>query len=179
MTKKTWDRDLYSKALLFAANAHKGQKLPGSDLPYIIHPASVAMEVMYAINVEGLTDPDMAIQCALLHDVLEDTDVHYHQIESTFGENIAQGVLALSKNRELPKYLRIRDSIERILKMPEEIAVVKLADRIINLAPPPSHWDKEKILEYKEESIYILEQLGHVSHVLSGRLKFKLSSYGV
>ena len=63
-----WSQNLYLDALSFATRAHQGQTLPGSDAPYVVHPVSVAMELMTAIAAEPVAAPDLAVQCALLHD---------------------------------------------------------------------------------------------------------------
>ncbi len=176
--KKTWNQDLYLKALRFAAESHNGQKVPGTELPYLMHVVSVAMEVMAAISTEGVHDPDLAVQCALLHDTIEDTDITLNEIKLLFGPEVSAGVIALTKKRDIPKEMRIKDSVERILKMPREIAMVKLADRVTNLQPPPAHWDEHKIRYYRRDAEFILEHLGNVSPLLSERMKFKLAGYG-
>lgn len=176
--KRIWNQDIYLKALRFAAEAHSGQKVPGTDLPYLVHVVSVSMEVTAVISTEGVTDPDLAVQCALLHDTIEDTDVTPYDINLLFGSEVTAGVMALTKNRGLPKEERIKDSLERILKMPREISVVKLADRVTNLQPPPAHWDEQKIRHYRRDAEIILEHLGGASQLLAERMKFKLAGYG-
>ena len=49
-------------------------------------------------------DINTAVQIALLHDVLEDTDTTYEELEETFGNDVATGVLTLTKQTELPIY---------------------------------------------------------------------------
>ena len=49
----------------FAAHAHQGVKVPGSDLPYIIHSVLVCMEVMAALLTASELDGDLAMQCVL------------------------------------------------------------------------------------------------------------------
>jgi (p)ppGpp synthase/HD superfamily hydrolase len=176
--KRTWNQDLYLKALRFAAEAHAGQKIPGTDLPYLMHVAAVTMEINAVISIEGLKEPDLAVQCALLHDTIEDTHVTSYDISLLFGPDVAAGVNALTKNKSLAKEVQIRDSIIRIQKMPCEIAMVKLADRITNLQPPPAHWDKDKIRHYRRDAEIILEHLGSASPYLAERMKFKLAGYG-
>lgn len=176
--KQIWNQDIYVKALRFAAEAHNGQKVPGTDLPYLMHVVSVCMEVTAAISAEGVEDPDLAVQCALLHDTLEDTDVTPYDINLLFGPKVTAGIAALTKDRGLPKEERIKDSIERILKMPREIALVKLADRVTNLQPPPVHWDEQKIRHYRRDAEIILEHLGSASPFLAERMRFKLAGYG-
>lgn len=175
--KKLWSRELYLKALRFAAEAHGDQKIPGTDLPYVIHLSNVCMEVMYAASLNETENPDLAIQCALLHDTIEDAGVTYDEINKLFGNDVAEGVLALTKNKTLEKGLRMADSIERIKLQSREVWMVKLADRITNLQPPPKHWGKEKISVYRLEAEYILENLGDADAVLKERLKKKIENY--
>ncbi len=172
-------QDIYTKALNFSSQAHKGQKVPGSDLPYITHIGNVVMEVMSAISMSNsVNDPDLAVQCAWLHDVLEDTQVTYEQLKAEFGQDVADGVLALSKNSDLKnKAEKMQDSLNRIRKQPVEVWMVKLADRITNLRPPPHHWANEKIRQYYEEAIEIHSALGAANEILSSRLLDKIKSY--
>ena len=176
--KRAWSQDIYLKALRFAAEAHGEQKIPGINLPYIVHPVAVCIEITAVIAIEGVEEPDLAIQCALLHDAVEDTHISPHAIEMIFGAETASGVMALTKNRDLPKEIRTKDSLERILTQPREIAMVKLADRITNLQPPPVNWDDIKIRHYREEAAMILEYLGKSSPLLAERLRYKLAGYG-
>jgi (p)ppGpp synthase/HD superfamily hydrolase len=55
--------------------------------------------------------------------------------------------------------------------------MVKLADRITNLQPPPEHWDAEKVERYRAEGKLILNELGDASPFLSKRLNGKLRVY--
>jgi len=174
---KIWSQDLYLKAIRFAGEAHGDQKIPGTDLPYIIHLTSVCMETMAAICAGECGNPDLAVQCSLLHDVIEDAGKTFDEIKVIFGRDVAVGVLALTKNDSLDKNLRMRDSIERIKLQPGEIWMVKLADRITNLQPPPAHWSSEKIDSYRIEAEYIIEQLGSASTLLRERLRKKIDTY--
>ena len=45
-----WDRELYIKACQFAAQAHLGQLIPGSNLPYLLHLNLVSMEIIAALG---------------------------------------------------------------------------------------------------------------------------------
>lgn len=171
----TWSQDSYLAALAFAAKAHQGQTIPGSDLPYVIHVVQVCMEVM-AVSVE-MAHPDLAIQCALLHDTLEDTPTTFAQLEEVFGSNVAGGVQALTKNANLTKDQAMLDSLQRIQTQPKEIWVVKLADRITNLQAPPDYWTKEKISAYRTEAEIILRELSPASPYLAQRLAKKIEAY--
>lgn len=172
-----WSQEHYIKAYRFAAQAHQGQKVPGTEIPYIMHLSFVAMEVMAALSVESERDGNLAVQCGLLHDVIEDTDVTYEAVQAAFGEQVAQGVLALTKDPSLEKSLQMPDSLRRIRQQPPEIWMVKLADRISNLAPPPYYWTREKIRGYREEAIDIHTALHSASRFLAARLQEKIDAY--
>ncbi len=176
-TERYWSQDRYTKAYRFAAQAHHGQLVPGTDLPYIMHLSFVSMEVIACLEREKDRDGDLAVQCALLHDVIEDTPVTYQDVEREFGPSVAQGVLALTKNESLAKERRMQDSLLRIRQQPGEIWIVKLADRICNLAPPPAHWNREKIERYREEAIEIYAALSAASNYLGRRLAMKIEEY--
>ena len=174
----TWSQEKYIRSLKYAAEAHKGQTVPGSDLPYIVHVTMVAMEVMAALVHEDGLDGDLAIQCALLHDVIEDAGISYEKLAAEFGTEVAEGVLALSKNNTLKsKQEKMADSLARIKQQSKEVWMVKLADRITNLQPPPRHLDAEKIEAYRIEAQQILRELGDASPSLSKRLSGKLRVY--
>jgi len=69
------------------------------------------------------------------------------------------------------------DSLSRIKEQPREIWMVKLADRITNLQPPPGHWSAEKIERYREEGKKILKELGNACFFLKERLEKKIKAY--
>jgi len=168
--------DGYQKALRFAAHAHGGQKVPGTDLPYLVHVCTVASEVIGALS-ESHFDPDLAVQCALLHDVVEDTTVGLDRVDAEFGAGVAAGVAALTKSSSLPKDLQMADSLERICRQPQAVWIVKLADRIANLQPPPSHWTPDRCRRYREEAEVILAALGSASPILLARFQARLRDY--
>jgi (p)ppGpp synthase/HD superfamily hydrolase len=172
-----WSQEQYIKAYRFAAKAHHGQTITGSNLPYVMHVTLVCMEVIATFRVETGLNEDLAAQCALLHDTLEDTATTYLQLESEFGTPVANGVLALSKDPAVAKHLQLEDSLRRIRLQPREIWMVKLADRITNLQPPPVRWSKQKIASYRQEATQIHESLKAASPALSGRLLAKIEAY--
>ncbi|MFK5880513.1 MAG: HD domain-containing protein [Flavobacteriaceae bacterium] len=174
-----WNQDKYIKAWNFTSIIHNGQLIQGTDIPYINHLGLVTMEAAAAIaNNNSVQNPDLLILCALLHDSIEDTSTTYDEIKNEFGTEVADGVLSLTKNKELhSKAEQMKDSIGRIKQQPKEIWMVKLCDRITNLQPPPNHWDNEKIYQYREEARFILEQLGEANQFLAERLKIKIDAY--
>jgi len=172
-----WSQENYIKAYKFAALAHQDQKVPGTKISYIQHLSFVSMEVIAALNIESKRDGDLAIASSILHDTIEDTDTTFEQIKSEFGEEVANGVLALTKDSSLEKSLKMSDSLRRIKEQPQEIWMVKLADRISNLQPPPQHWNQDKIIKYREEAIIIYEALKDASPLLGSRLVGKIENY--
>lgn len=172
-----WRPETYLRALHFAAERHAGQFVPGTTLPYLVHLVSVAAEVMRGVALESVEDPDLAVSCALLHDVVEDTDTPIDEVASVFGDAVAGGVAALSKDAGLPKDTQLDDSLARILRCPREVWVVKLADRITNLQPPPTHWDGAKRRRYQAEARRIHEALGAGHRVLGDRLAAMIEAY--
>jgi len=182
-----WQQDTYIKAWNFASKAHCKQFMPGSDIPYINHIGLVTMEVISALaqpqtekvqHYQPIKFQNLAVVCALLHDTIEDTTVTFEDIETTFNQYFAQGVLALTKNTNLPtKREQMLDSLARIKAQPLEISMVKMADRITNLQPPPHYWTKEKINNYREEAQLILDELGKSNEYLAKRLDDKIQNY--
>jgi (p)ppGpp synthase/HD superfamily hydrolase len=79
------------------------------------------MEVMAALECESDRNGNLAIQCALLHDVIEDTDITFERVDAEFGAEVAAGVLALTKNSMLDKIVQMEDSLRRIQKQPYEV----------------------------------------------------------
>lgn len=175
---KPWSQDEYTQAYLFAARAHKCKQWPGDlDLNYMVHVDLVCMEIIMTLQSESGHDGDLAVKCALLHDVIEDTKISYEKIQTDFGLRVADGVKALSKNPDLDKPLQMTDCLSRIQLQPYEIWMVKMADRIANLRQPPIDWNKDKIIKYKDEAIEIHARLKHASEFLAARLSTRIQSY--
>jgi (p)ppGpp synthase/HD superfamily hydrolase len=172
-----WDPEIWRRAARFAADAHEGQTVPGTELPYLLHVTTVAMEVLGALAVEDGHDGDLALACALLHDAVEDTPVPREQLAAEFGEAVADGVAALSKDGRLPKKERMTDSLRRLQAQPRSVQLVKLADRITNLQPPPAHWSVDKAQAYAAEAELILQALGESSPHLAARMRQQIDAY--
>lgn len=180
-----WDPDRYNEALCFAAEAHGEQKVPGTQFSYLLHLAQVCQEAMGAVLQDPSLNGDLVMQCALLHDTIEDTEVTRDTLITRFGAAVADGVEALSKRPLGPqghawdKAAQMSDSLARITRQPREVWVVKLADRITNLQAPPPHWSPDKVVRYHAEAVTILDLLGSASRHLSERLSAKIEAYRV
>jgi len=170
-------QDDWLAAWHFAARAHDKQRFPGTELPYLVHLGAVAMEILIAHQALPFARPALAVQCALLHDTLEDTETAVAAIEAAFGAEVTAGVRALTKNPALDKHDAMADSLRRIRDQPREVWAVKLADRITNLASPPAHWTPVKIATYRAEAETILAALGEAHAPLAERLARRIAAY--
>ncbi|MBO7364871.1 MAG: bifunctional (p)ppGpp synthetase/guanosine-3',5'-bis(diphosphate) 3'-pyrophosphohydrolase [Lachnospiraceae bacterium] len=129
----TADLSKVEEAYRMAVNAHKDQKRKSGE-PYIIHPLNVAL-----ILAELELDLDSII-ASLLHDVIEDTDVTYQDIEQKFGTDVANIVDGVSKVTQIDWSVDKGDvEAENLRKMFMAMAkdirviLVKLADRLHNM----------------------------------------------
>jgi guanosine-3',5'-bis(diphosphate) 3'-pyrophosphohydrolase len=126
------DITILKKAYVFAARAHKGQ-VRRSGEPYLSHPLEVA-KMLSDMKLDCVT-----LAAALLHDVLEDTDVTAKDLQKNFGKEIAdlvEGVTKISMVQEVSPETRQAESIRKIiLAMTDDLRVIfiKLADRVHNL----------------------------------------------
>ena len=162
----------------FAGEKHCNQKVPGSSANYLLHISNVAMEILTAYNNQPEFDLAFTVQVAILHDVLEDTETSFKELEDHFGTEVTIGVLALTKDESLPtKKEAMADSLKRINEQRFEVGMLKLADRIINLQQPPNHWTQEKMENYLEEAKLISNQLNGKNDYLNLRLEKKIKDY--
>jgi len=160
--RPTADLELIEHAYHFADWAHSGQtRLSGE--PYITHPWNVALIVADM----GLDDPSIA--AALLHDVVEDTEVEMATIVQEFGEEVARLVEGVTKLRRLQFHTFRQEQVENLRKvlvaMAQDVRVIliKLADRLHNLRtldPLPEEKRKATALETLQIYAPIAHRLG-------------------
>jgi len=172
-----WTQENYSEALRYASEFHGDQRVPDSDHPYILHPALVAMELIHVFGKEAGGNEALAVRCALLHDVIEDTKCTYDDLFRDFGMDVANGVRALSKDFSIGSEDRIKECLGRIIREPHEIWMVKMADRIVNLGPPPGSWSIIKREKYLKDAVLIYDTLRDCSSILAERLQVKIENY--
>jgi len=122
-------RPLWHDAAAFAAWAHRGQIRKDGRTPYAAHPARGALIV--ALHF-GVTDP-ATLATAYLHDVIEDCDVDYDDVEEAFGREVAGYVAALSKDTRLPESEREAAYDRQLAAAQWPARLVKLADALDNL----------------------------------------------
>ena len=130
--KRKVDTKLIMKAYNFAEEKHHNQYRKSGE-SYIIHPLNVA----YILAQIGLDDN--TICAALLHDVVEDTDVTNEDIKKQFGEEIAEMVAGVTKLSNMQftsvEEQQVEDYRKMFLAMGKDIRVIilKLADRLHNM----------------------------------------------
>jgi (p)ppGpp synthase/HD superfamily hydrolase len=179
-----WSADRYNKALRFAGEWHGEQKVPGTEISYLMHLTQVCQQALLGALDDPTLDINLVMEAALLHDVIEDTACTYGEVAKHFGQGTADGVLALSKravvdDQLLDKPAQMLDSLARILEQPPEISVVKMADRCTNLQAPPAHWYRRegKIAAYLAEAGVIRTQLGAANAALAAAMDHKMAEY--
>lgn len=180
--KRNWSIDELQQTWQLASRLHDGQKYggpnQGEQVEYINHIGSVVFEVLNAIDHTDDINAALAIQCAVLHDTIEDTPFSYDQITELFGKEVADGVLALTKDDTIEdKSEKMRDSLNRIKQQPVEVWAVKMADRISNLYQPPFYWNNAKKIAYMEEARLLLDTLKDGNAYLAKRLAEKIEVY--
>lgn len=115
-------------AIEFAARAHAGQYRKGTRIPYIVHPLAVAR-----ILIEHQA-PDDVIVAAVLHDVVEDTQVTLPEIRAAFGSDVAGLVQAMSEpDRSDTWENRKRDTLAFMETATQEVLLIKVADQLDNI----------------------------------------------
>ena len=143
---------MLDEVLKFATTAHGDQKRKYTNDPYIVHPIAVS-EI-----VKTVAHTDEMVAAALLHDVVEDTDVTLDQIKTKFGSKVAELVGWLTDisrpedgNRKTRKTLDREHSAEA----PADAQTIKLADLIHNTKSIEKH-DPHFWKVYKQEKIALL-----------------------
>ena len=149
------------RAFVLAKKSHKGIRRKSGE-PYIFHPLSVAL---IAVQEVGLGP--IAVVCALLHDVVEDTDVTLDEIRTLFGDRVAtivdgvtkiEDVIVLqqSESKQAENYRKI------LLSMCDDAYVIflKLCDRLHNMRTLDSMRDTKK-LAISSETSYLYIPLAH------------------
>ena len=158
--RKNRNIDIYKikKAYLYAENKHKNQYRKSGE-PYIIHPLHVA----YTLAKLGLDT--QTICAALLHDVVEDTDACYGDIEKKFGTEIAQIVEGVTKITELFKsveekqaenYNKMFGAMEKDIR----IIILKLADRLHNINTL-EHLKRDRQIAISKETIELYAPIAY------------------
>jgi len=153
------DKALILKAFNLANEAHKGVRRKSGE-PYIIHPIAVAKIVTSEIGLGA-----KSIACALLHDVVEDTDYTIEDIDRLFGPKIASiidGLTKISGVFDANSSLQAENFRKMLLTLTDDIRVIliKLADRLHNMRTLDS-LQPHKQMKIAGETIYLYAPLAH------------------
>lgn len=152
------DQDNIRLAYEMAVKAHSSQRRKSGE-PYILHPIAVAQ-----ICVEEIGLGPTAIICALLHDVVEDTDIKLEEIAASFGERVAKIVDGLTKldsayNVDVPQAENFKKVLSTLVE-DVRVVLIKMADRLHNMRTLGS-MPKHKQLKIAAETTYIYAPLAH------------------
>tara|TARA_B100000674_G_scaffold271701_1_gene224385 strand:+ start:25 stop:2238 length:2214 start_codon:yes stop_codon:yes gene_type:complete len=147
------------KAFRIALNAHKNTRRKSGE-PYILHPISVAQICVQEIGL-GAT----SIIAALLHDVVEDTELTLEFIENEFGSrvaNICDGLTKISGVLSPGSSIQSENFKKMLLTLVDDMRVIliKLADRMHNMRTLDS-MSRSAQLKISSETIYIYSPLAH------------------
>lgn len=162
---------LVERALRVAARAHREHCRKASDIPYITHPAGVALLLVQS----GFSDEHI-LAAALLHDVVEDTDWTAEDLAGEFPESVVKSVALLTERKRdeegRPRKWRDRkeDHLAQIEQAPVEVRAIVLADKLHNLGTmlfdlecgeplwPRFHAPPEEIIWYHRRMIEVASQ---------------------
>ncbi|WP_337044885.1 RelA/SpoT family protein [Emticicia sp. 17c] len=158
-TLKGDDAKQIKKAFTIASDAHKDMRRKSGE-PYIYHPLEVAQICVDEIGL-GAT----SIICALLHDVVEDTDMTLKEIETEFGSKVARiidGLTKISGNFEQGTSAQAENFRKMLITLSEDVRVIliKLADRLHNMRTLGS-MARNSQLKIAHETIFIYAPLAH------------------
>ena len=156
-----YERSQIVRAFQIAKKAHSGTRRKSGE-PYIFHPLAVAL---IAVKEVGLGP--IAVVCALLHDVVEDTEISLDELRMVFGDRVAKIVDGVTKiddvmlmqqtdSKQAENYRKI------LLSMCEDAYVIflKLCDRLHNMRTLGSMKDTKKLIISSETS-YLYIPLAH------------------
>lgn len=145
----------WQAAASLAARAHRHQLRKDGITPYTAHPTRVALTIAL---VFGVTD-EVTLAAALLHDVIEDCDCDFDEVEEAAGREVATIVAAMSKDMRLPEDEREPAYDRQLAEGPWQARLVKLADVYDNYADVAARNDaaRAKIREKAERALKLAE----------------------
>src|SRR5215212_8162362 len=153
------DEELIAQAYRTAHDAHKGQVRKSGE-PFVYHPLATA-DILAELHLDATT-----IAAAILHDVLEDTDLTKEELKTKFGEEVADIVDGVTKLKRLPsgnfEEARAESLRKMIVAMSRDVRVIiiKLADRLHNMRTL-AYLKRENQLKKATETLEIYAPLAH------------------
>jgi len=146
-------------AFEMSLEAHQGMRRKSGE-PYILHPLEVAR-----ISVKEIGLGSTAVICALLHDVVEDTEVTLEDLKLQFGNNVSRIVDGLTKIKgvfDVNTSAQAENFRKILLTLADDVQVIliKIADRLHNMRTLNS-MPKNKQQKISSETLYIYAPLAH------------------
>ncbi|MCP4460354.1 MAG: bifunctional (p)ppGpp synthetase/guanosine-3',5'-bis(diphosphate) 3'-pyrophosphohydrolase [Cytophagales bacterium] len=156
---KKGDTKEIKRAFTTSMEAHADMRRKSGE-PYIFHPLEVAQICVDEIGL-GTT----SIVCALLHDVVEDTEISIPEVEADFGKKVAKiidGLTKISGVFEQGSSQQAENFRKMLLTLSDDVRVIliKLADRLHNMRTLES-MPRHKQLKIANETIYLYAPLAH------------------
>lgn len=153
------DRKHIRQAFELALEAHKDMRRKSGE-PYILHPISVAQIASEEMGLDATS-----VICALLHDVVEDTEITLDEIERMFNKEVAKivdGLTKISGVFDLNSSIQAENFRKLLLTLNDDIRVilVKLADRLHNMRTLDS-LKREKQMKIASETAFLYAPLAH------------------
>lgn len=125
--------EFLDRAIHFAVNAHTNTERRGKGFPYIVHP----MEAM--VIVATMTPDQELLAAAVLHDVVEDTEVSLDEIRQEFGDRVA-AIVEAESDRSIDSrpeskswHVRKQAAIDRLAATSHEAKIVAMGDKLSNM----------------------------------------------
>ena len=158
-TLKKGDKKMIRMAFDLAVESHKDMRRKSGE-PYIYHPIAVAQ-----IAVEEIGLGTTSIVCALLHDVVEDTDITLEDVERDFGKKVAKiidGLTKISGVFDANSSMQAENFRKMLLTLADDVRVIliKLADRLHNMRTM-DFMPRDKQLKICSETVYLYAPLAH------------------
>ncbi|XP_003694310.1 guanosine-3',5'-bis(diphosphate) 3'-pyrophosphohydrolase MESH1 [Apis florea] len=155
----------------FAAIKHKDQRRKDEkETPYINHPIGVANILVQ----EGKIYDPVVIVAALLHDIVEDTNTTFEEIENEFGTEVCNIVKEITDDKNLHKAERKRLQIENANKRSQKAKLIILADKLYNLRDlkenVPVGWSQDRVKEYFKWAKSVIDRCRKTNFILEREL---------
>lgn len=163
-------------AIKFAIIAHHGQMRSGTSVPYITHPLEVAEIIDINLTLPygeygEISNPGL-LNAAILHDVIEDTDVTFDDINNKFGKHVAELVLEVSDDPKLTKKEQRKALKKKIPHLSLAARAIKIADAISNVKDTdfyrPANWNRSLKLAFAKTCNKVVNEcvVGHETQLL-------------
>lgn len=153
------EKKMIRQAFELAMEGHKDMRRKSGE-PYVLHPLAVAKVVSEEMGLDATS-----VVCALLHDLVEDTDITLEEIERAFNKEVAKivdGLTKISGVFDLNSSIQAENFRKLLLTLNDDIRVIliKLADRLHNMRTLDS-LKREKQLKIASETMYLYAPLAH------------------